>query len=185
MEHNGFEYIDLGLPSGTLWATMNVGANNVNDCGLFFPFLGEVGFTVNDILNQSIDISASKESDVDAVNLYMGGDWRTPTKEDIDELVNAYYTSNLDYNKILKHGDSRTIHIQVNGKYLLFPMKGYVNGKYIIKENSTFIWSATSLNNRFYALTITNSSEGAICLWNEAYPMQYGHNLRGVITRRQ
>lgn len=26
MTENGFEYVDLGLPSGTMWATCNVGA---------------------------------------------------------------------------------------------------------------------------------------------------------------
>lgn len=30
---NGHEYVDLGLPSGTLWATMNVGASSPTDCG--------------------------------------------------------------------------------------------------------------------------------------------------------
>ena len=28
------DYVDLGLPSGTLWATRNVGAENPEDCGL-------------------------------------------------------------------------------------------------------------------------------------------------------
>lgn len=27
MTENGFEYVDLGLPSGTMWATCNVGAD--------------------------------------------------------------------------------------------------------------------------------------------------------------
>ena len=26
INNNGYDYVDLGLPSGTLWATMNVGA---------------------------------------------------------------------------------------------------------------------------------------------------------------
>lgn len=30
---NGHEYIDLGLPSGTLWATMNVGADSIQNVG--------------------------------------------------------------------------------------------------------------------------------------------------------
>ena len=30
---NGHEYVDLGLPSGTLWATMNVGATSATDSG--------------------------------------------------------------------------------------------------------------------------------------------------------
>ena len=32
------EFVDLGLPSGTLWATCNVGASNPHDTGLFFAW---------------------------------------------------------------------------------------------------------------------------------------------------
>lgn len=34
--HNDHEYVDLGLPSGTLWATCNVGAINPEDYGSYF-----------------------------------------------------------------------------------------------------------------------------------------------------
>ncbi len=30
------EYVDLGLPSGTLWATCNIGASSPSDCGEYF-----------------------------------------------------------------------------------------------------------------------------------------------------
>lgn len=33
----GHEYVDLGLPSGTLWATMNVGASSTSDSGTNYP----------------------------------------------------------------------------------------------------------------------------------------------------
>ena len=33
--YNGHEYVDLGLPSGTMWSTKNVGAETVTDKGLF------------------------------------------------------------------------------------------------------------------------------------------------------
>ena len=32
------EYVDLGLPSGTLWATCNVGANSPEEFGYFFAW---------------------------------------------------------------------------------------------------------------------------------------------------
>lgn len=35
---NGHDYIDLGLPSGTLWSTMNVGAELPMDEGLYFQW---------------------------------------------------------------------------------------------------------------------------------------------------
>lgn len=36
--YNGHEYVDLGLPSGTLWATCNVGANNPWEYGDYFAW---------------------------------------------------------------------------------------------------------------------------------------------------
>lgn len=38
---NGYEYVDLGLPSGLKWASCNVGADKPEDYGLFFAW-GEV-----------------------------------------------------------------------------------------------------------------------------------------------
>ena len=38
---NGHEYVDLGLPSGTLWATCNVGANKPEEYGNYFAW-GEI-----------------------------------------------------------------------------------------------------------------------------------------------
>lgn len=35
---NGHEYVDLGLPSGTLWATCNVGANKPEEYGDYFAW---------------------------------------------------------------------------------------------------------------------------------------------------
>ena len=36
--YNGHDYIDLGLPSGTMWATCKVGAENPEDCGDYFAW---------------------------------------------------------------------------------------------------------------------------------------------------
>ena len=35
---NGHEYVDLGLPSGTLWATCNVGASKPEEYGNHFAW---------------------------------------------------------------------------------------------------------------------------------------------------
>ncbi len=35
---NGHVWVDLGLPSGTKWATMNVGANSPEESGDFFAW---------------------------------------------------------------------------------------------------------------------------------------------------
>lgn len=43
---NGHAYVDLGLPSGTLWATMNVGAQSETDHGLYFAWGETQGYSV-------------------------------------------------------------------------------------------------------------------------------------------
>ena len=38
---NGFEYVDLGLPSGTIWAASNIGAKAPESAGSYFAW-GEI-----------------------------------------------------------------------------------------------------------------------------------------------
>lgn len=40
---NGHEYVDLGLPSGTLWATKNINALDLYNCGWCFSWGDTVG----------------------------------------------------------------------------------------------------------------------------------------------
>lgn len=42
-----YEFVDLGLPSGTKWATCNVGATKPEDYGLFFAWGETQGYTRN------------------------------------------------------------------------------------------------------------------------------------------
>ena len=52
VESNGHSYIDLGLPSGKLWATMNVGAESPSDYGAYFSW-GEIVSKSNVIIVES------------------------------------------------------------------------------------------------------------------------------------
>lgn len=83
---NGHEYVDLGLPSGTKWATCNVGAQKASDYGDFYtfgalkpeaptPFDGES--TVNPITgNPTYDVARAQ----------WGEGWQMPTKAQFEEL---------------------------------------------------------------------------------------------------
>lgn len=44
---NGYEYVDLGLPSGIKWAKLNVGATKESDPGLFFQWGDTQGYTLD------------------------------------------------------------------------------------------------------------------------------------------
>ncbi|MCQ2227713.1 MAG: hypothetical protein MJZ01_07395 [Bacteroidales bacterium] len=99
------EYVDLGLTSGTLWATMNVGASSPEDYGDYFAW-GETApksdyswstyFDTNDggkTFSKYKNIGGKKElDDADDVAVQAwGGAWKMPTKTQQDELCNECY----------------------------------------------------------------------------------------------
>ena len=107
MKHNGFEYVDLGLPSGTKWATCNVGADKETDYGFYFAFgetkgyscftdakafnWGDYKFSVNGYnakFSKYNNTDGKKVLDLcdDAAYIHMGGKWHMPTIEQIREL---------------------------------------------------------------------------------------------------
>ena len=112
INNNGFEYVDLGLPSGTLWATKNVGAHKPSDFGLYFQWGDTIGYTDSQVgyecgqtefnwanykWNPSGDgetfakyttTGATLELEDDAAHVNMGGDWHMPTPIQIRELLN-------------------------------------------------------------------------------------------------
>lgn len=47
MNNNGYGYIDLGLPSDTLWAICNVGASKSSNYGLYFQWGDTKGYSAN------------------------------------------------------------------------------------------------------------------------------------------
>ena len=97
--HNGHEYLDLGLPSGLLWATCNVGATSPEQTGLYFAWGETTGFTVEQIENgersfkkeyyKATDIPADLTLEQDAAHIHMGGKWRMPTKDEFQELIDT------------------------------------------------------------------------------------------------
>ena len=95
-----YEYVDLGLPSGTKWATMNVGATSLSDEGDFFAW-GETTtkaeYTSSNYIfgsgssmtkyNNSDNLTILQPED-DAATVKWGEGWRTPTIDDWRELNN-------------------------------------------------------------------------------------------------
>ena len=135
--YNGYEYVDLGLPSGLKWAICNVGASSPEELGLYFAWGETKGYTSDDIDSnvRSFNVaeytgnSASLISDdligkCDAAHIYMKGSWRTPINKDFTELVkNTYKTWIDDYNKTGVSGLLLTS--KTNGNSIFFPASGF------------------------------------------------------------
>lgn len=102
---NGHEYVDLGLPSGTLWATMNVGANSVTDYGNYYMYgMGSKIYDSTDTLYSGTEdpLDLSK----DTARVVWGGGWHMPTKTQMQELTaNTTCEWVTDYNGSGINGD--------------------------------------------------------------------------------
>lgn len=87
-----YEFVDLGLPSGTLWAKCNIGAEKETDFGKYFKFGDIVGHDSN-VCSHDASIPAVEVDDnnnllpaYDTATQLMGSDYRMPTKEECEEL---------------------------------------------------------------------------------------------------
>ncbi len=90
---NGHEYVDMGLPSGTLWATCNIGANKPEDYGHYFTW-GNIKEKNEYIGEQSVNIekqifNISANIKYDAASVKWGSSWRIPTLNNFAELLNT------------------------------------------------------------------------------------------------
>lgn len=107
-----YEYVDFGLPSGTLWATTNIGATSPEDYGDYFAW-GETDPKTSYSLSnyQFWDGNAFTkytgsdfpflQAEDDAARVNWGGDWRTPTEAEWQELRdNCYLLFTEDYNRL-------------------------------------------------------------------------------------
>ena len=141
---NGHGYVDLGLPSGTLWATCNVGATKPEEYGDYFAW-GETkpksiyDWTTYKFVNGDIDKLTkycdnsdwgnngftdnltSLESGDDAATANWGSDWCMPTKEQWKELL-----ENTTDEWTMQNGvKGRLFTSKKNGKSLFLPAAGY------------------------------------------------------------
>ena len=96
------EYVDLGLPSGTLWATCDIGANSPEEAGLYFAWGETSGYTAEQVgtdknftwedyqlgnTNAPIDENNNLKPEYDAATANWGDGWRMPTKAEFEELM--------------------------------------------------------------------------------------------------
>jgi hypothetical protein len=110
--HNGYEYVDLELPSGTLWAANDmIGSTPFEFALLDRPYL-EVE---NNAEEGSFESFLQIEDD--AARVKLGGNWRIPTTEEWKELFNvckAEWVVSDDYEDLLcvltgKNGNQITL----------------------------------------------------------------------------
>ncbi len=150
---HGHEYVDLGLPSGTLWATRNIGADRPEDYGYYFAW-GETepkdyyswsnykwcNGSENTLTKYCTDTQCGyvdgkteldPEDDVAYVN--WGTKWRMPTHEQQMELVEE-----CSWTWTTRNGVDGRLVTGPNGNTLFLPSE----------RSSGYYWSRT-LNSDF------------------------------------
>ena len=149
---NWNKYVDLGLPSGLLWETCNVGAKEPWENGLYFSW-GNVDGHKKD---SGYDFSETKyattpgssltgnipvNAEYDAARANLGGSWRMPTafefKELYDNCTNVWPTQDGVYGRLFISGRywSSSIVLQTYVQYLCLHNK---NVSYQHYSNRTY-----------------------------------------------
>ena len=142
--YNGHDYVDLGLPSGTLWATCNVGAEKPEQQGDYFAWGETKPKTIYDYDNYKYSKGDDNEhlikycnrssfgyngftdnltvlqSGDDAATTNWGDGWCTPTKEQWEELY-----ENTDHTWKTRDGVSGRLFTGKNGAVLFLRAAGY------------------------------------------------------------
>ena len=146
------EYVDLDLPSGTLWATCNVGAEKPEEFGYYYAW-GETSIknsysSSNYKWYNGSDDSFTKYGDFDDLDLsddaaYVnwGSNWRMPNDYDFRELINTHNTTT---EKVTQNGViGLKITSKSNGKSIFLPLAGYINGSTLIGAGTNaYYWSS-------------------------------------------
>ena len=119
---NGHAYVDLGLPSGLQWATMNIGARSPGDYGDYYAW-GETN-TKPSYDENKLDIEwwlVISETDFDVAYVKWGAPWRMPCSEDFYELGEQckWTWTTLDGNNGYKVTSGR------NGNSIFLPAAGW------------------------------------------------------------
>ena len=133
----GQEYVDLGLPSGLLWATCNVGASKPEEYGDYYEWgkiekkevydsfsyeskeetnenMTTLGILSNGILTPSYDVAVQK----------IGKGWRMPTANEFNELINECSWEWISFEEVYGY----KVISKKNKNSIFFPAAGFISG---------------------------------------------------------
>lgn len=177
-------WVDLGLPSGILWAKYNVGATSPEEYGGYYAW-GETeeknSYTWEnyEYYNSSTDSFIDIGSDIsgtqyDVAHVKWGNGARMPKKIEFVELLNNCSFTVVDYNNV--EGNYVT---GPNGNHIFLPFAGYYEGD---EENdyrgqglNCDFWSSSIVEDDYdqahaYSLhigsSVTNEWDGNWCYWD-------------------
>lgn len=199
INHNGHEYIDLCLPSRTLWAKCNVGAEKETDYGGYYQWGGIKDFT-NTKKNCNwkiypygtsydtptkynlrsewgkVDNKTELELSDDVANQIMGGDWHIPSREQFCELVNNTTSEWITVGGV----NGRRFTSKFNGQSIFIPAAGYRDYRTLLHVGYyCYLWSSSLYQARPSSASNLYFNSDDYCI--EDFNRYYGFSVRGVI----
>ncbi len=146
LSEKNHEYVDLGLPSGTLWATCNVGADKASDYGYYICW-GETdkkiiysrtggkwyNVEISSLRSQGvIDGFNNLTSKYDAATVLWGDDWRMPTNDEFNELL-SYCSQQWS----VSNGEAGILFTSTfNSKSIFLPCAGMIMDNELVMEGT-------------------------------------------------
>ena len=143
---NGYEYVDLGLPSGLKWATHNIGATSPSEKGDMFAW-GETSpkaqYTEANCTSYALNMQdIAGDPQYDAARANWGSTWKMPSKKDFEELMNeCTWEWVVDVNGV---GCKKVT--GPNGNSILLPISGYVYESSLYMQDFGYYWTSTPIS---------------------------------------
>ena len=176
-EINGHRFVDLGLPSGLLWAETNIGATSAEEYGDYFAWGDTVkkdNYKSDYYALYNVEHEGNLTAEEDAATINWGDGVRMPTQTEMEEL---YANCTLTWTNVNgKAGYS--IASKTNGNEIFLPAAGFCIAKSTDNVGSDgWYWTSTpsSSKNRAYAFNFyTGYTE--VC----SSVSYYGRSIRAV-----
>ena len=145
---DGHEWVDLGLPSGTKWATTNVGATTPEGYGNYYAW-GETT-TKSSYSSSNYNYSSNPTIlplDRDAAYVNWGTSWRMPTSNELEELINTSYTTST---WTAQNGvNGYKVVSKTNGNSIFLPAAGYRRDSDLRSAGSYGLYWSSSLSTNY------------------------------------
>lgn len=167
----GHEYVDLGLPSGTMWATMNIGAKKETDFGKFFQF--DQFKPYEETFKNYVPM---KTNTVEAI---WHNRWKAPTIEQFQELIENTVSKWTEINGVSGY---KFTNKNDKTKYVFFPAAGYFgNGSVYDVGSSGYYWSSSLFTSVVIDGTYLGFDSGNIGVYSGSRTC--GFSVRGVASQ--
>lgn len=152
---NGYQYVDVGIPNGTKWAAMNIGATSITDNGLYFQWGDKVGYKPSQkhtFTNSGYTAPSAITDENDVAKIYMGSEWRMPTSGDLGTLkmhTNYYYTAINGKNGWVFESKTDP------SKFVFLPFSGAIAGQELVNDNLQGLYYTST---RVYYIALLDKS---------------------------